>query len=229
MAEVEAEKSEAVAPAATVVVLRNTRAGFELLLVQRASELAFHGGAWVFPGGRVDAADRREATDEIELARRAAVREASEEAGLLLSPQSLLPIAHWTTPKGRARRFATWFFLAESTDGAVEVDGHEIKRHRWISPAAALSLQAAGELVLPVPTFVTVARLSGYRDAASALEAAAAREPEVFDPRPRSVSGGTCSLYAGDAAYTGGDLDLPGPRHRLWMLEQGWRYEWNGL
>ena len=44
-------------PSATIVLLRDAPRGFEMLLLQRAAKLAFHGGAWVFPGGRVDAAD----------------------------------------------------------------------------------------------------------------------------------------------------------------------------
>jgi 8-oxo-dGTP pyrophosphatase MutT (NUDIX family) len=202
------EDSTSAAPAATVVVLRNTGHGFELLLVQRASELVFHGGAWVFPGGRVEAADRV-AGDDLAHARRAAVRELAEETGLTLGAEALVPTAHWTTPRGRVRCFATWFFLAELGSGEVSVDGGEIQSHRWLKPAAALELRAAGELVLPAPTFVTLSRLSAYE----------------FAPRPRSVAGGTCSLYAGDAAYAGGGLELPGPRHRLWMLERHWNYE----
>ena len=47
-------------PAATVVIFRNCSAGGppELLMVQRAKEMRFAGGAVVFPGGRVDPADR---------------------------------------------------------------------------------------------------------------------------------------------------------------------------
>ncbi len=33
------------------------------------------------------------------------------------------------------------------------------------------------------------------------------------------------ALYAGDAGYDSGDATLPGRRHRLWMLDEGWRYE----
>jgi hypothetical protein len=36
---------------------------------------------------------------------------------------------------------------------------------------------------------------------------------------------GMASLWAGDAAYESGDLDAPGPRNRLWMLEDGWQLE----
>jgi 8-oxo-dGTP pyrophosphatase MutT (NUDIX family) len=45
-------------PASTVVVLRDTPRGPEVFLVRRHESTAFMGGAHVFPGGRVDAADR---------------------------------------------------------------------------------------------------------------------------------------------------------------------------
>jgi 8-oxo-dGTP pyrophosphatase MutT (NUDIX family) len=44
-------------PAATVVVLRDGPAGPEVFMVRRHQGTAFMGGAHVFPGGRVDAAD----------------------------------------------------------------------------------------------------------------------------------------------------------------------------
>jgi 8-oxo-dGTP pyrophosphatase MutT (NUDIX family) len=44
-------------PAATVVVLRDGPAGPEVFMVRRHEDTAFMGGAHVFPGGRVDAAD----------------------------------------------------------------------------------------------------------------------------------------------------------------------------
>ena len=47
-------------PAATMVIFRNSPQGRapEVLMVQRAKEMRFAGGAAVFPGGRVDEADR---------------------------------------------------------------------------------------------------------------------------------------------------------------------------
>ena len=45
-------------PASTVVVLRDTPRGPEVFLVRRHESTAFMGGAHVFPGGRVDTADR---------------------------------------------------------------------------------------------------------------------------------------------------------------------------
>ena len=50
-------------------------AGLEVLLAKRSSKLAFHGGAWVFPGGRIDPERlrRRRPTISTRAARRAAV------------------------------------------------------------------------------------------------------------------------------------------------------------
>ena len=45
-------------PASTVLVLRDSAAGPEVFMVRRHEDTAFMGGAHVFPGGRVDAADR---------------------------------------------------------------------------------------------------------------------------------------------------------------------------
>ena len=80
-------------PAATVVLVRERSSGApELLMVERAVDMAFAGGAWVFPGGRIDAADeqlgsRIGKTDAG--ARVAAVREALEETAV---PVGLAPL-----------------------------------------------------------------------------------------------------------------------------------------
>ena len=83
-------------PAATLIVVRERASGApELLMVERASDMAFAGGAWVFPGGRIDEADRSLAgalaLDEDGAARIAAIRETIEEtavpAGLRAPPR----------------------------------------------------------------------------------------------------------------------------------------------
>ena len=67
-------------PAATLVVMRDQPAGPpELLMVTRARGMAFAGGAIVFPGGRIDEADRALGGDEMAAAKVAAVRETLEE------------------------------------------------------------------------------------------------------------------------------------------------------
>src|ERR671918_253304 len=145
-----------VADAATVVLVRDGDAGLECLMLRKTKGQAF-GGLWVFPGGRVEAGDG----EGFEGVRRAAVREAQEETGLLLEPTELVPFAHWFPPPEAPRRFATWFFLAALPGGAAEVivDGGEIGDHVWTTPSAALDRHRAGEIKMVPPTWVTRHRL----------------------------------------------------------------------
>ncbi len=47
-------------PAATVVLLRDTPSGPEVYLIKRAASMAFAGGRYAFPGGRIDPGDALE-------------------------------------------------------------------------------------------------------------------------------------------------------------------------
>jgi 8-oxo-dGTP pyrophosphatase MutT (NUDIX family) len=213
-------------PAATVVLLRDAHDGCEVLLVRRSAHLSFHGGAWVFPGGRLDPGDYADAKDDAVLAaRRAAVREAREEAGLDLDANRLVVVSRWVTPVLLPKRFDTWFFAGLAGDAPVAIDGGEIHDHRWFTPHAALDAQRAGEIELPPPTFVTITRIAAHRSADVALAAFARGPVETFEPKLFPVAGGALTLYAGDAGYPDDELERPGARHRLWMLEEGWRYE----
>jgi len=214
-------------PAATVVLLRDGATTCEVLLVQRNQRLSFHGGAWVFPGGRIDAEDYEAAAsrDHVLAARYAAVREAREEAGVGIAVNDLVLISRWVTPELSPKRFDTWFFAAPGGSQAVQVDGSEIHAHRWIAPAEALAAYGRSEIDLPPPTFVTLSELATFATAPDPLASLAREEMETFLPRIRSVDGGACCLYQNDAAYDDGELERPGPRHRLWMLESGWKYE----
>jgi len=216
-------------PAATVVLLRDGGTACEVLLVQRNQQLSFHGGAWVFPGGRIDAEDYDAAgsEDPVAAARHAAVREAREEAGLGIAVADLLLISRWVTPELSPKRFDTWFFAAPAGSEAVQVDGGEIHAHRWITPGDALAAHGRGEIDLPPPTFVTLSQLTGFANTREAFDRLAQDGMETFLPRLQPVADGACCLYPDDVAYDAGDLDRPGPRHRLWMLESGWRYERN--
>jgi 8-oxo-dGTP pyrophosphatase MutT (NUDIX family) len=70
-------------PAASVILLRD--APLEVLMIRRHAKSSFVPGAWVFPGGMVDATDR-EVGDGSELGtmRAAAARELFEESGIWL-------------------------------------------------------------------------------------------------------------------------------------------------
>ena len=222
------------APAATVILLRDARngpPGVEALLLQRHTKTAFHGGAWVFPGGHIDPEDHDpDAPDDmLAAARTAAVRETAEEAGLRIDPDTLAYFSHWTTPLVRPRRFSTWFFVAPAGDEGVRVDGREISAHRWLRPAAALAARHAGEIELPPPTYVSLTVLSAFESVAAALAFVRGRDPDVFFPKLEKVEGGYCSLYQDDAGYETASVHAPGARHRLWMLRDGWHYEREGV
>src|SRR3954471_1561879 len=81
-------------PAATVLLLRDGEAGVEVLMTRRSPTASFAPGAYVFPGGGIDAADaqahdiaaRRPTQDEQRLTQAiAAIRESFEELGVLLA------------------------------------------------------------------------------------------------------------------------------------------------
>jgi len=87
---------EPVAPlhAATVLLLRDSPAGLEVLMTRRSLQASFAPGAYVFPGGGIEAADaqghaqarRRAGQSDAHLTQAiAAIRESFEELGLLLA------------------------------------------------------------------------------------------------------------------------------------------------
>lgn len=210
--------------AATVVLLRDGDHGLETLMLRKNSRLAF-GGMWVFPGGRIDDADRVADADELAAAANAAVREAAEEAGLVVPSSGLIPFSHWTPPLMAPKRFLTWFFLAPAPSAVVVIDRGEIHDHAWMRPADALARRDAAEIELAPPTWVTLHWLAAHPTLAAASAAAAAREPERFFTRIESSDEGPVAVWTPDVAHDGGDLAAPGPRHRLWMAPTGWRYE----
>lgn len=86
-------------PAATIILLRDGARGLEVLLQRRGAGAAFMAGAHVFPGGVVDPRDREMPPSLVDdsalprLAERvAALREAFEEAGILLATRASRPL-----------------------------------------------------------------------------------------------------------------------------------------
>jgi 8-oxo-dGTP pyrophosphatase MutT (NUDIX family) len=215
--------------AATVLLLRDADRGPEVLMLRRNSKIAF-GGAWVFPGGRVDAAEL-DPDDEVGTARRAAVRECHEEAGLRVAAEDLVVWSHWQPPvasamvsAGPRRRFSTWFFAVEAPHGDVRIDGGEIHEHRWLSADAAMRQHRAGEIELIPPTWVTLLQLGDHRSAADALAWASGRKPPRF--HTQTIPGTPPILtWEPDVFHAGGGADDDGPRHRLRLDPNGWTYE----
>jgi glyoxylase-like metal-dependent hydrolase (beta-lactamase superfamily II)/8-oxo-dGTP pyrophosphatase MutT (NUDIX family) len=89
-----ARTAAAVRPAATVLLLRDGPNGLEVLMTRRSATASFAPGAYVFPGGGIDAADhqahpharRRNTQSDLHLTQAiAAIRESFEELGILLA------------------------------------------------------------------------------------------------------------------------------------------------
>lgn len=214
-------------PSASVVIIRDGDHSLEYLLLRRNDKIAFHGGAWVFAGGRVDDADQTPAgLSELDVAKNAAVREAMEETGLSVSATAMTPFAHWTTPVQLPKRFATWFFVAPvSGNPEVRIDNSEIVDFQWLSADAALAMHHADELTLPGPTYVTLTR---FRELASSTDMHSHlknHEIQTFVPRIAKIDGGRCAIYSEDAGYEAVDMDAPGARHRLLMRGQDFDYQ----
>ena len=172
-------------PSATVVLLRDRTPCLEVLLLLRNQSLTFAPGQWVFPGGRIDPGDYQhpdqsdhpdhsgdDDNPEVhqQAARRAACREAYEEAGVVVSADTLQLIDHFITPAAQPRRFTTWFYLADANHcDDVIIDDGEIVDHQWIQPEVALQQHHQGALSLMRPTRKVLEKLDGVKKVIEAL------------------------------------------------------------
>ncbi len=237
-------------PSATVVLCHQDNSSppsFNVLLLKRNSKLHTHGGSWVFPGGKIDPADYQSAdlsdnqpedfnyfrfdeSQQIAIAKHAAVREAQEEAGVELAANSLHLISRWITPDTLKKRFDTRFFITETTTPHIEIDGGEIHEAMWISPANALAQYKRGLMILPPPTFITLTCLMNYTSITDALRSMAHRS-RCYRPKLVTLNGELCSLYEEDAAYNLSAEDqvkltmqTDGRQHRLIMRQGDFQY-----
>lgn len=222
-------------PAATVILLRDRAASgaAEVLMLRKTSKISF-GGMWVFPGGKIDAADYPEETTpdtatsaQIDnAARNAAARETHEEANLALAPSQFIEFAHWTPPPTTPKRFATWFFVAEGSQDDIEVDGGEIDDHRWVTPAEALAQHARGEIDLVPPTWVSLYQLSKFGSVADTLAFFADRSMRRYVTHLAKRNDGVrVAMWDGDDGYNDWDADREGATHRLIMAKGGFEFK----
>ncbi|MFA6958306.1 MAG: NUDIX hydrolase [Thermoanaerobaculia bacterium] len=116
-------------PAASVILLRGEP--FEVLMMRRHESSTFVPGAWVFPGGALDAADREIAgCDGEEVAYSlCAIRELLEETGIWIGSGDADPIELRRVLAGDASRFR------EMAVGARAALPLLTPFERWITPA----------------------------------------------------------------------------------------------
>jgi 8-oxo-dGTP pyrophosphatase MutT (NUDIX family) len=187
-------------PAASVIVMRDSDGGPEVLLLQRNPESRFMGGAWVFPGGSVHADDEAAGVPGPVAA---AMRETEEEAGLTLpEPGELVPFSRWITPAQVKIRFDTWFFVARAPDGAeVVIDNAEVVDARWLRPQDALDAGAREDLLLVFPTIKHLEQLAQFRSVDHALQEARSRKVQPVEPRVLIDGGVARVLMPGEPGY----------------------------
>jgi 8-oxo-dGTP pyrophosphatase MutT (NUDIX family) len=182
--------------AASLILLRDSPDGPEVLLVQRNPKQHFMGGAWVFPGGATHAGEDADHAAT-------AIRELEEEAGIALPGDvELVPFSRWITPEEVKVRFDTWFFAAQAPPGIEPTpDGSECVDARWLRPAAALAAHAQDELALVFPTIKHLELLSESASVEEALAAARARPVEPIMPKVAVRDGNAQVLLPGEPGY----------------------------
>lgn len=145
--------------AATVIIARPVPAGTEILMLRRPGTMNFAAGAYVFPGGRVDAADADPRigwygpppaefgaklgapADKARALVVAAVRETYEESGVLLAGtpggEPVIPSGpEWTADRAALNAGGLSFADLLVRRGLVILADRIIPWARWITPAA---------------------------------------------------------------------------------------------
>jgi 8-oxo-dGTP pyrophosphatase MutT (NUDIX family) len=194
-------------PAATVVLLRDSASGPEVLMVRRHRGSSFMADAYVFPGGRVEPEDQSGEGARDDGFAAAAVRELREEAALTVDVALLIPFAHWITPSAEGKRFDARFYIAPAPVGQLaQHDSVETVDSLWATPADVLARYQRGELKLPPPTIRTLEDLAQHATVAAALDWARGREVAPILPKLVAVEDTLAIVLPWDPEYP----SLPG-------------------
>lgn len=191
-------------PSASILLVRDSRAGLEVLMQERPKTMKFAPGAFVFPGGKVDRIDASYPADAEDAALRvSAIRELYEEAGVLLcdrlpsnfarhdTPEDfmadimatkttlclsdLVLFANWVTPEVVPMRYDTYFYLAhDKHTQAVVPDMNETVSTHWVNPHKMLNEWEDDQVPLMFPTRLNLVKLARWNTVTEAMEAAAA-------------------------------------------------------
>jgi 8-oxo-dGTP pyrophosphatase MutT (NUDIX family) len=189
-----------VIPAATVVVFRHCSQGGppQLLMVQRAKEMRFAGGAAVFPGGRIDPADRilaaaltPDADQDLTAARIAGIRETLEETGLAIAVERQVSAAEAAEARALLLELGELAPVLERFDWRLDL-GSLVPFARWcpmIDRAfdTRFFLADLGTGAVEVAVDATENTRLFWASAAEALRLAEAGEIQVIFPTRRNL------------------------------------------
>jgi 8-oxo-dGTP pyrophosphatase MutT (NUDIX family) len=213
----------AVRPGATVLVVRDAPEpprGIEVLLLRRTPDAVFLPGAHCFPGGRV------EPTDGEDPARGAALREAFEEAGLLLGTGRVDD--GFDTEAWRAAVYDGTATLDDAAAAAGLVLDPESLRFlaRWVTPPGGPRRFDARFFVAPAPVGqepacdgTELVECAWWRPS-RALAANAAGEILVIQPTEQSLR--VLDRFPTVAALLAA-LDAADPDDRVEEAPESWR------
>ena len=192
--------------AATVILLRDTRAGIEAYMLRRQASMAFAAGMYAFPGGRVDPKDMSDTAvswagpDVAEWARRlgtdepaargfvcAAVRETFEESNVLLTEPNVDPSGWDDAREALVRRDLAFSAFLSKRGLAIQSDLLAPWAH-WITPRFEERRYDTWFFVAAVPAGQEPQDVSGEADRAvwvrpaDAVTAAQRGEADMLPP-----------------------------------------------
>jgi 8-oxo-dGTP pyrophosphatase MutT (NUDIX family) len=137
-------------PAAAVAFVRDTARGIEVYLSRRPMHFRYYPGAFVFPGGRLDGADKD--------LKATACREVMEEIGVEIDPERLVPLRdiHTSPHAGPVYHMLTFAYPVEG-EFNTSVNREEVEEEVWATPREALS-----GLDLPYQIRAAIYTISGF-------------------------------------------------------------------
>jgi 8-oxo-dGTP pyrophosphatase MutT (NUDIX family) len=206
-------------PASTVILLRPSSTGFEVLMVQR-NAVGFFGSIVVFPGGKVEDVDVPVGLTpgDDRSHRNAAIRELAEETGILLTSsgavvapdakgeqfysslagktgcgasESLVLVSRWVTPEFAPRRFDTRFYLVGcDSSPEIRIDADELVGFDWVTPSDGLARFEDGAWPMIYPTISHLRWLQRRTSIADAIDSARGADGRTMI-QPRRVDDGS--------------------------------------
>ena len=148
-------------PAAAVAFVRDTDRGIEVYLSRRPMHFRYYPGAFVFPGGRLDAEDND--------LRITAQREVMEEIGVEIDPRRLVLLreTHTSSHAGPVYHMLTFAYQVEG-DFSTSLNYDEVEEEVWATPSEALT-----GLDLPYQIRAAIYTISHFSTVADLLKALA--------------------------------------------------------
>lgn len=143
--------------------------------------------------------------------------------GLTAALDAVMPFANWVTPEIEIRRFDARFLLARMPAAQdASHDGGETTALEWLVPGAAIARARAGEIALPPPTWVTLARLARFASIDEAWDWASRTAIVRVQPGFHRDGDTTILMLPGDPTYPLPPGCEPYAETRFKLSSTGW-------